>query len=191
MREGRAYGREQRVYRFKGASAAPPEIVYDTLAELQTHLEWGGRRQWKMFGMLSIDAPSSRAELGTEFTSVGNIPMNSAHWENENKVTAAERPLLFEVTTEGRIAWSSRPPGHGTFVHRFQISPAGTGSSVTYLMRQLRFQEPPWGLRYPLMRSITANVWIPIWLGRGFRSLLRLAEERSRVEIADAIALQP
>jgi hypothetical protein len=35
-------------------------------------------------------------------------------------------------------------------------------------------------MRYPLMRSVTARVWIPIWFRRGFRKLLGMAEERPR-----------
>ena len=48
------------------------------------------------------------------------------------------------------------------------------------LVLQKRLREPAWGLRYPVLRSITARVWVPIWCGRGFRNLLRLAEERAR-----------
>jgi hypothetical protein len=63
-------------------------------------------------------------------------------------------------------------------VNTFEIFPDGDGSRVIYRSQQLRFDNPPWGLRYPVLRDITARVWIPIWSRRGFRNLLRMAEER-------------
>jgi hypothetical protein len=178
--EPRAYGRERREYTFAGRTTAPPEVVYDVLADLNSHMEWGGRRQWRMFRLLSLEAPPGPAQTGTEFESVGKIPMMSTRWLNRNTVTKADRPTVFEVTTESRIPWRNRPHGEGTFINRFEIVPDRTGSRVTYRSRQLRFREPPWGLRYPILRSITARIWVPIWYGRGFRNLLRLAAERAR-----------
>jgi Activator of Hsp90 ATPase homolog 1-like protein len=148
--EPRAYGRERREWRFTGRTThAPPEVVFDLLADLDTHLEWGGRRQWRMFRLLSLDAPSGPAAVGTEFETTGTIPMNTPRFDNHNTVTAAERPSVFEITTETRISWPKRPRGEGSFVNRFEIAPDGAGSRVTYVSRQLRFREPPWGLRYP------------------------------------------
>ena len=46
----------------------------------------------------------------------------------------------------------------------------------------LRFRNPPWGMRYPLLREVTYRGWIPIWSRRGFSQLLRMAEERERAE---------
>jgi hypothetical protein len=178
--EAKPYGRERREYRFTGRSEAPPRVVYDLLADLSSHLEWGGRRQSKTFRLLSIDAPPGPAEVGTVFESVGRIPMNSSQWHNHNTVTKADRPSAFEITTEARIPWSKRAPGEGTFVNRFDIEEEGAGSRVSYTNRQLRFRNPPWGLRYPLMRSITARVWVPIWYRRGFLKLLGMADERAR-----------
>lgn len=177
--EAKAYGRERREYRFVGRTAAGPEVVYDLLADLDTHLEWGGRRQWRVFRLLSMEAPTGPATTGTRFGTVGTIPMMSSRWHNENTVTRAERPEVFEITTEGRIPWPKGAPGEGTFINRFEIDAApGGGSRVTYTSIQLRFRNPPWGMRYPLLRSVTARVWVPIWCRHGFRNLLRMAEER-------------
>ena len=175
MTEPRAYGRERREWTFTGRTDAPPEVVFDVLSDLSTHLEWGGRRQYKWFRLLSLDAPPGPAQTGTVYETVGTIPMMSMRFHNRNTVTQAERPSVFEVTTESRIPWAKRPHGEGTFINRFEIVPDGSGSRVTYRSRQLRFREPPWGLRYPVVRTITARVWIRIWSGRGFRNLLRLA----------------
>jgi hypothetical protein len=182
--EARAYGKERRDYSFTGHSQASPEVVYDTLADLGSHMEWAGRRQYRSFRLVSLDAPPGPAQVGTVFESVGRIPMNSARWHNHNTVTKAVRPSVFEITTEGRIPWKKRAAGEGTFVNRFEIVPDGSGSRVTLVIKQLRFRNPPWGLRYPMMRSVTARVWIPIWFHRGFRKLLRQAEERTRLRAA-------
>jgi hypothetical protein len=179
--EPKAYGREHLVWTFKGRSWARPEQVYDVLADLRSHLEWGGNRQYRSFRLLSLDGPDGPAETGTRFTSIGRIPMNRARFDNRNTVTKADRPRLFEIMTESTIAWPKRVHGEGTFVNTFEISPDGDGSRVVYRSEQLRFREPPWGLRYPLLRNVTARIWIPIWSRRGFRNLLRMAEERSVV----------
>ena len=180
--EARAYGREQREYTFDHTTAASPEAVYDTLADLRSHLDWGGDRQSRMFRLLSLTAPDGPATAGTRFTSEGKIPMTGAHWEDESQVTAAARPTVFEITTRGRARWAKRPDTEATLVHRYEIAARGSGSSVTYRVRQLVFKEPPWGLRWPVLRSVTARVSVPFWFRRGFRNLLRLAEERSRSE---------
>jgi hypothetical protein len=179
--EAKAYGRTKRTVTLKGRSAAPPDVVYDVLADLPSHMEWGGKRQYKMFRLLSLDAPTGPAQSGTVYTSTGKIPMiSSAKWENTNTVTKASRPYVFETTTEGRIVWPKRAPGEGTFINRFEISPDGTGSRVVYRSDQLRFVNPPWGLRYPILRNMTYRINIPLWYRRGFRKMLKLAEERAR-----------
>jgi len=181
--EAKAYGRDERTVTMTGRSKAPPEVVFDLLADLRSHLEWAGKRQYKMFHLLSVDAGPEPAEVGSVFTSTGNIPMTPAskgHWENTTTVTKAVRPSLFETRTEGRIPWSKGVAGEGTFDNRFEITPDGTGSRVVYRAHQLRFLNPPWGLRYPLMREVTYRMWIPAWYRKGFKNMLRMAEERAR-----------
>jgi hypothetical protein len=114
--EPRAYGRERREYTFVGMTKASPEAVFDVLADLNTHMQWAGRRQWKMFRLLSLEAPPGLAQAGTMFESVGKIPMMSTRWLNRNTVTKADRPPVFEMTTEGRIPWRRRP--HGRHLHQ-------------------------------------------------------------------------
>jgi hypothetical protein len=180
--EPKAYGRDRRDWRFEGRTQASPASVFDLLENLGDHLEWAGRRQWWNFRLLELDAPPGPAQVGTEFTSVGQIPMNGTRWENRNVVTAADRPRDFEITTEGRIPWPRGAAGEGTFINRYEISQAGDATRVVYTMRQLRFLNPPWGMRYPLLREVTYRVWIPIWSRRGLSQLLRMAEERERAQ---------
>jgi hypothetical protein len=97
-------------------------------------------------------------------------------------VTAADRPHAFEITTEGRIPWPRGAAGEGTFINRYEIGPAGDTTRVVYTMRQLRFRNPPRGMRYPLLREVTYRLWIPMWSRRGFSQLLRMAQERERAK---------
>jgi hypothetical protein len=177
--DGKAYGRERWEWTFTARCRATPEEVYDVLADLQTHLEWAGERQFRSFRLVSLDGPPGPASSGTVFRSTGRIPMSRDRFDNHNTVTKAQRPAVFEITTEAGIDRRRHPSGSGTFVNRFEIEPAPDGSRVTYRSRQLRFREPPWGLRYPLVRNVTYRVWIPFWSRRGFRNLVRMAEERA------------
>jgi hypothetical protein len=172
------YGPGRYGWTFTGRTQARQEDVYGVLADLRSHLEWAGNRQYKMFRLLSVDTSSGPAEVGAAFSSVGTIPMNRSRFDNLNTVTEADAPHVFQIRTESTIAWPRRAPGRGTFVNTFEIFPDGDGSRVIYRSQQLRFDNPPWGLRYPVLRDITARVWIPIWSRRGFRNLLRMAEER-------------
>jgi hypothetical protein len=176
--ESKAYGRDRREWRFEARTHASPETVYGLLENLGDHLDWAGRRQWWNFRLLALDAPPGPAQVGTEFTSVGRIPFLGTRWDNRNVVTAAERPRVFEITTEGRIPWSRGAAGEGTFINRYEIDRTGDATRVVYTMRQLRFRNPPWGMRYPLLREVTYRFWIPIWSSRGLSQLLRMAEER-------------
>lgn len=40
--------------------AAPREVMYDMLADLRSHLRWGGAEQSDDFRLLSMDAPDGR-----------------------------------------------------------------------------------------------------------------------------------
>jgi hypothetical protein len=44
--DGRRTAWRNPVLRFEGSCRAPAEVVYDLLADLQSHLEWPGRRPW-------------------------------------------------------------------------------------------------------------------------------------------------
>jgi hypothetical protein len=54
---------------------ATPEAVYDLLADLRTHIEWGGARQSREFRLVSFESPPGLATVGTSFSSTGTIPM--------------------------------------------------------------------------------------------------------------------
>src|ERR1700730_4434863 len=83
--------------------SAPPEIVYDLLADLGSHLTWAGTQQSSDFRLLTLEAPPGPATAGTAFTSTGTIPMSMRHWQDRSEVTVAERPRTFEFVTNATV----------------------------------------------------------------------------------------
>src|SRR5207249_2771936 len=51
--------------RFEGTGNAPPEAVYDLLADLSSHLEWAGARQRETTRLLTMDSAPGPATVGT------------------------------------------------------------------------------------------------------------------------------
>jgi hypothetical protein len=156
---------------------ASPAAVYDVLADLSTHLDWAGARQHRGFRLLSVHG-TGPLELGTEFTSVGSIPMARSRWENQNEVVEARRPEVLEFHTEAVAVWRSGERTEAVYEHRYEIVADGTGSRVTYRLRQTAIENPPRRMRLPLMRTMTHRVMIPWFCKRGFTNLLRSAERR-------------
>jgi hypothetical protein len=165
--------------RVEVGSGARPEVVYDLVADIRSHLEWGGRRQPKeSYRLLSIDAPEGPAEVGTEFTSTGADGMGQ--FADSSVVTEAMRSSLFEFVTEARLTTKKGETVEWTLVNRFEISPKGGGSEIAYVIETVRISELPGmlalfnvaGLRELLLRAARSNV------RRGVRNLARMAEER-------------
>ena len=55
-REGRTTGGLPPI-RLRSETTAAPEAVYDLLADLRSHLVWGGERQSSGFRLLTMNAP--------------------------------------------------------------------------------------------------------------------------------------
>ena len=75
MQEERAGNRTKwrnPVIQFEGSCRAPGETVYELLADLQSHLEWAGRRQLETTRLLTMEAPPGPAGVGTEFFTTGS-----------------------------------------------------------------------------------------------------------------------
>ena len=167
-------------------SSAAPEVVYDLIADLRTHMTWGGTQQRSDFRLLSLDAPSGPATVGTSFTSTGSIPMSVRKWEDRSTVTAAERPRAFEFVTHAIVHRSTRSM-EATYRHRYEIAAAPVGGSVvTYEFTELSSLNPFLRLGLPVVRTMTWRVGIPFLAGRGFRNLLAIAEQSARLETAVA-----
>jgi polyketide cyclase/dehydrase/lipid transport protein len=152
---------------------ARPEAIYDLLADLRTHIEWGGARQSREFRLISLESPPGPATAGTSFSSTGRMPMSRRRWSDRSTVTVADRPQRFELTTQAMAGRDN--PMTAVYTHRYEITPAAGGARVTYVMTQLSTTNPI--LRFgPAMSGMTW-LMIPFYAGRGLRNLLALAEQ--------------
>jgi hypothetical protein len=157
---------------------APCEAVYDLLADLKSHLEWGGRRHPQTTQrMLSIIAPNGPAVVGVEFESVGAT--SGRQWHDRSRVTAAERPRLFEFSTEGKLEDPDNGPIQGAWTHRYEIVAEGGGCTVRYRGVRTRFAGSMPTLPHIVHPELFYNVVVPSVVERGVANLVALAEERS------------
>ena len=107
-------------YRSRIFIAAPPEIVFDYLADLRKHSEWAQHR-------LSIEPKDGASEVGATFTSAGH--QMGLTTKNVLVVTEHVRPARFAFEAEGK---------EGHFRHAFDIDPSGEGAQVTKTFEVLR-----------------------------------------------------
>ena len=166
------------VGRLPKVTSASSEAVYDVLADLSTHLDWGGRQIMGSARLLTLDAPGGQAQVGTEFESTGEDPL--VRMTDRSVVTEATRPVSFEFVTDS--AWElkrSRKRADVTIVHRYELEPLPAGCRVTYSFRAARASALPGVLvvfRIPLLRALGA--WMSVRsLREGLGNLLRAAEQ--------------
>ena len=177
-RGGRRTSWRNPVLRFEGTTKAPAEAVYELLTDLNSHLGWAGQRQRETTRLLTMEAPSGPASIGTEFITTGSDG-KVALWSDRSVVTEATRPEMFEFVTEGR---RQGKPGRGpwllTAVHRYALAPEADGCRVTYSEDLTRLEGAP---RIVFNRIVSRIVFriSSKYMRRGFDALLAVAEERS------------
>jgi hypothetical protein len=177
-RDGRRTAWRNPVVRFEGSCRAPAEVVFELLADLQSHLDWAGQRQRETTRLLTLAAPPGPAGVGVEFRSTGSDG-KVARWSDRSVVTEATRPEVFEFVTDGhRQGKPGRRPWRCTAVHRYVIAPKAGGCKVTYTEVLTRLDGAPWLLRTPGVNRIVLRVSAK-YMRRGFDGLLALAEERT------------
>jgi hypothetical protein len=157
-------------------SAAPPDVVYDVIADLKNHLDWSGDRAADdTFKLLSIDAPDGTAVVGTTFTSSGAAENGTFH--DRSQVTVATRPAAFVIETDAHLDRTRGKPWDAHFVHRYDIAPDGAGSTITYTELIERVNYVPYWLQ-PVIRS-AFRVYVNRADRKQLSNLARLAEERA------------
>jgi hypothetical protein len=157
-------------------SAAPPDVVFETVADLRNHLDWSGdRASSETFKLLSIEAPEGPAAVGTAFTSSGSADNGTFH--DSSVVTEATRPHAFVIETEAHLDRKRGEPWDAHFIHRYDIAPDGEGSRITYTETVERVNYVPYWLQ-PVIRTL-----FTVYVNRADRkqlaNLARLAEERA------------
>jgi len=169
---------------------APAETIYDLLADLRTHMDWGG--SWhpsKTQRLQSMDAPEGPATVGVEFWSIGTTTAGS--WHDRSRVIEARRPSLFEFVTNGVLRDSQgRDRMSLRATHRYELAADGVTAvtAVTYaLSAQMTLHTPP-GDQHPRLPVVIFNLVVPAVIERGTRNLAKMAEERSGLVQAPATA---
>ena len=172
--------RAELVVKVSEPSRASASAVFDLLADIGSHLEWGGRMQRKKtYRLLTIDAPDGPASVGTEFRSTGADAMGT--FDDDSVVTEASRPHVFEFVTEARLSTRKGAIVEWTSVHRYELDSGDRGCVVSYTIRTTRISELPGALA---MFNVSGLRSIVLALGRsnvrrGVRNLARLAEQRT------------
>jgi len=175
-RDGRRTKWRNPVLQFEGSCRAPAEAVYDLLSDLQSHLEWAGRRQLETTRLLTLEAPPVPAGVGTEFVTTGSDG-KVARWSDRSVVTEATRPEVCEFVTEGRREGKpGSQPWLSTAVHRYEIAPESHGCRVTYTEELTRLTGAPRVFVTPGISRIVFRISAK-YMRRGFDGLLAMAEE--------------
>ena len=157
-------------------SAAPPQVVYDTVVRLRLHLVWSGDRAADDgFKLTSLEAPDGIAEIGTTFRSTGANFNGTFH--DRSVVTEAVPPSVFVIHTDSRLDRKHGKPWEVRFIHRYDIAPEGEGSRLTYTDTTDRMNYVPYWLK-PWLRPIT-RMAIRKGDTQQLSNLARLAEERA------------
>jgi hypothetical protein len=173
------------------ACGARPVAVYDVLSDLNTHVEWGG--SWhpsRTQRLQSMEAPDGPATVGVEFWSVGST--NAGSWHDRSTVTAASRPSLFEFVTNGRLR--DREDLDRMFleaIHRYEITPDGAGSRVTYFLSATLSVHAPPGDMHPRLPAVIFGLIVPAVIERGTKNLVTMAEQRAGVVPFGPSLVQP
>jgi hypothetical protein len=167
------------VVRVEARSAGSSEDVYAVLADLSTHLVWAGERQGKRTRLLTLDAPSAPAGVGTEWRSTGADPMGS--FSDRSVVTEATPGEVFEFVTEARLTTKKGAVSDWTQIERFELEPAGDGCRIVCTSRVTRISALPGSLRIFAIRglrrlALAASAKVS---RRSVRNLARFAEERA------------
>jgi uncharacterized protein YndB with AHSA1/START domain len=112
---------------------APPEAIYELLADVRSHLEWGGNRGKKNFRLTGVEVGETPAREGTEWTSTGIAPDGT--FRDRSIVIEASHPSVFEFHTDAHVSFKKGGEGDWKIVNRYEVRPEGAGSLVTYTQR--------------------------------------------------------
>lgn len=167
------------VVRVEATSRASTEAVYAVLADLSSHIVWAGERQGKRTRLLTMDAPSGPAVVGTEFRSTGADPMGT--FSDRSVVTEATPGEAFEFVTEARLTTKKGIATDWTNVERYELEPTLGGCRIVSTSRVTRISELPGMLgafKVPGLRRLGLAVSARV-SRRSVRNLARVAEERA------------
>jgi hypothetical protein len=170
--------KKELVVRVEATSVTTPETVYGVLADLSSHLVWAGERQAKKTRLLTIDAPTGPAVVGTEWRSTGADPMGT--FSDRSVVTEATPGEAFEFVTEAVLTTKKGRSSEWTNVERYDLEPAAEGCRIVSTSRVTRISSLPGMValfNVPVLRELGLKVSAKV-SRRTVRNLARVAEER-------------
>jgi uncharacterized protein YndB with AHSA1/START domain len=164
-------------FRLSHRIAASPEAVYDTLADVRSHLEWAGSKAKKNFRLTGIEAGDAPAGQGTQWTSSGVAP--DGMFSDRSMVTEAVRPSTFEFATDAHVTFKKGGEGDWKVVNRYEITPDGDGSRVTYTQRITKATElgPAKMMLNPVL-GVIGRMMVSGLVKPAMRSLAATAQQR-------------
>jgi hypothetical protein len=178
IRNGQANALEHElVVRVEETSSASPASVYGVLADLRSHVIWAGKRQKSTTRLLSVEAPPGPAMVGTEFQTTGTDPMGT--FADRSVVTEAAPGKALEFVTEAQLTTKNSEAVDWTNVHRYELSPDGAGTRITYTIRIVRISRFVGMLvlfKIPGLRGLAIKASGGV-AKRGVRNLARYAGE--------------
>lgn len=165
---------------------ASRDAVYDVLADLSTHLTWGGEQTGeKQFRLLTVEQPGGAAVAGTRFSSTGLIPMGTFY--DDSAVTQAVRGARFAFHTQSVLERKhGRPTWRGTFDHVYAIDGDESGSTISYTCKAYADNYVAWWMT-PLMSPMT-RFNVQRTLTTCLRSLAAIAEASEQTVSVSAAA---
>ena len=170
--------KKELVVRVEATSTANAQTIYDLLIDLSSHLVWAGERQAKKTRLLTIDAPTGPAAVGTEWRSTGADPMGT--FSDRSVVTEATPGKAFEFVTEARLMTKNARISDWTSVERYDLEPTVEGCRIVSTSRVTRISELPGMVALfnaPVLRELGLKVSATV-SRRTVRNLARAAEER-------------
>ena len=143
--------------------------VYATLADLSTHMDWGGQGTGdKKFRLLTMDHQGEAAVTGTRFSSTGLIRMGIFH--DDTVVTDATPGSRFAFVTESTLERRRAEAWRGRFEHRYTLRVAGGDTLISYEC------------------DIHAGNYVPYWWKLPARPMTRFMVGRTTIASLRALA---
>ncbi len=159
------------------SASVPPARIYATLADLSTHTTWAGSMHGKKnFGLRTLEASADPAVVGTEFRQHGRRPDGVVHRPVGRD--RGDEPLGVRVRDRRapRAQEAGKPACDTRITYRFEIAPAGAGSTVTYRVHISKWTNAPAALRSAALRPI-ARMATKSYAKKMLRNLATYASE--------------
>jgi uncharacterized protein YndB with AHSA1/START domain len=164
-------------FRSEITSAASPEAVYDALVDLRSHLRWAGQEaKHKSFKLLTIQAPSEPARVGTTFSSTGENGNGVFH--DSSTVTEAEPGRRFAFDTSSELDRKHGKRWQVRFRHDYVLEPTPEGTRIRYSCEIRPQNYVPYWLKPGVKQLVKLSAGG--WIRDNLRNLDRLAEEGAR-----------